>query len=581
MEQIIFKDSKNYIVKTYKNSCPIDFKDKFNNSNFDDILENGYKNISRRFEENPDIFFNDKQFFSEDDFVERYGDPFSEVNMTKEKVFIEEGDEKISIKYKKYNNFRNLGDKYFKVRKTTYFLTFNYRTKIFYYGSITSKKKKIVSKKFNVNPRHHVVLNYISISLYGLEKDKDPFMVFFDKIWEKLGIKNEEYMRYYNQADRYKLTYYIVNNIKIPNKWLKLNDMFYTKKVLKKHNFNLVDVIMKDFNLKGAKIKRMFNSIENLSMSKVCYLYFVLGIDKFNKIPDELFEEKNEQESLNNVGHVVPTIEDWVNSTYFRNTCKKHSQVLSKKEKECIESISKHINTQFIGILSDHVNLKLDLMDNGVDVKFKFKNIDEFHDEHNRFSELLDTYRKGDIVRSYGDYQSIEDMIMFEGKEYYPVVLKTSKEYINESIHQSHCVRTYSERPDSIIISIRQGNKEGNERVTVEYQFRLNNMVIIQERDKYNKTPKQEFSLVSEIILNRLNILYKEGLLTLPKIVKTYPNGRTIESQSTFKRVVNDDNKTVITSITPVWDKDFIGNNDMFYEVVEDLNEQMYLDSFF
>ena len=54
---------------------------------------------------------------------------------------------------------------------------------------------------------------------------------------------------------------------------------------------------------------------------------------------------------------------------------------------------------------------------------------------------------------------------------YYPVLLRKSMDYEKESQHQRNCVRSYSERPDCLIFSIRKGSIDGDERITVEYQY--------------------------------------------------------------------------------------------------------------
>ena len=48
-----------------------------------------------------------------------------------------------------------------------------------------------------------------------------------------------------------------------------------------------------------------------------------------------------------------------------------------------------------------------------------------------------------------------------------PVILQKSEEYVDESIHQSNCVRTYQDRPGSLIISLR---KENGDRASIEYR---------------------------------------------------------------------------------------------------------------
>ena len=95
-------------------------------------------------------------------------------------------------------------------------------------------------------------------------------------------------------------------------------------------------------------------------------------------------------------------------------------------------------------------------------------------------------------------------------------------DYEKESQHQRNCVRGYSERPDCLIFSIRRGSTDGDERITVEYQYRKNEILNVQERARFNETPSLEFSQVAKIQLANINLLYKLGTLKLPKMVNIW-----------------------------------------------------------
>ena len=202
--------------------------------------------------------------------------------------------------------------------------------------------------------------------------------------------------------------------------------------------------------------------------------------------------------------------------------------------------------------LLDHLDMKRELLNLGEDVRLKFTNMSSFNLEHEEFSRLLQSYRKGEVERFYGDVDSLETPIEYEGETYYPILLRKTSDYEKESQHQRNCVRTYAERADCLIFSIRKGSKDGDERITVEYQYRNNEILNVQERAKFNELPSTEFSQVAKIQLANINLLYKLGTLKLPKMVKKYRSGKVIEQESTFKSLEHEGTKVI--AMTPRWD---------------------------
>ncbi len=130
--------------------------------------------------------------------------------------------------------------------------------------------------------------------------------------------------------------------------------------------------------------------------------------------------------------------------------------------------------------------------------------------------------------------------------------MKKTIDYEKESQHQRNCVRTYAERPDCLIFSIRKGSYDGEERSTVEYQYRKNEILNVQEKTRFNTCPDQLFLDVAKIQLSKINLMYKLGTLKLPKMIKTYRNGKTTEQISKFD---NEYNEIIgLSQIIPSWD---------------------------
>ncbi len=90
----------------------------------------------------------------------------------------------------------------------------------------------------------------------------DQYLYFFlEKIWDRMGIENPQNFQWDCMRSFYSLTYYLVNDIKIPNEWKKFTGIFFSKKELQKTNMNLVDAAMNKLRLKGSKVKQIFNEM--------------------------------------------------------------------------------------------------------------------------------------------------------------------------------------------------------------------------------------------------------------------------------------------------------------------------------
>jgi hypothetical protein len=538
-----FIEKKNYRVELYKNFCDID--SKHNNS---------YESV--HFTKNKEKFYTDTQLFSEDDFVKHYGNPCASVFRIRYRFFIEESENKISLKYQLYTKQRRVGGKFFVERKTTEYFSFNLKTKLFYSGTFITKKKQKMGARMKVNPTYVAVQSFLrSVHVDESVKPENHFIFFLEKIWDKLGIENPQDFKWDSPESFYSLTYYLVNGIKIPNNWRKFTGVFFSKKELKKFDMNLVDVAMKKLNLKGSKVKQIFNEMEWIDFDRLYLTYNLLGIDRFNKIENKVFDPYYSDVEIpidmNKMGGSFECFysdKEQSNQYFLSRTL----VPLTPKEKDRILDLMPYFDHYKWRTLIDHLVMKKELMNLGEDVKFKFTNISSFNLEHEEFSRLLQSYRKGEVERYYGDVDSLETPIEHEGETYYPVLLRKTADYEKESQHQRNCVRGYSERPDCLIFSIRKDSTDGDDRITVEYRYKIDEILNVQERARFNETPSLEFSQVAKIQLANINLMYKLGTLKLPKLIKKYRNGRTIEQESTFRSLEHEGTRVI--AMTPHWD---------------------------
>jgi hypothetical protein len=544
-----FVEIKNYRTSLYLNYCDINQKHKH--------VLGLYVETKKK-----DRFYSDTQFYTEEDFVKHFGNPFADVHFDRKRLFIEEGDDKISIKYQVHVKDRRVGSRYFTERKITQYLTFNFKKKMFYSGTFSTKKKQVIGRSMKVNPTYFTIEAFLRNIRIENSVAVDQYLYFFlEKIWDRMGIENPQNFQGDCMRSFYSLTYYLVNSIKIPNNWRKFTGTFFSKKELKKFDMNLVDTAMDKLKIKGSKAKQIFNEMEWIDFDRLYMVYNILGIDRFNKIENKVFDPYYGDETMpmemNRMGGSFECF--YSDKEQFNQYFLGRILVpLTPKEKDRILDLIPYFDHYKWRTLIDHLDMKKDLMNLGEDVKFKFTNISSFNLEHEEFSRLLQSYRKGEVERFYGDVDSLETPIAHEGETYYPVLLRKTEDYEKESQHQRNCVRGYSERPDCLIFSIRKGSTDGDERITVEYQFRQKEVLNVQERARFNGMSPFEFSEVARVQLANINLMYKLGTLKLPKMVKKYRNGKVIEQQSVFNSVdaTVGGEKGRMIRMTPSWDNE-------------------------
>jgi hypothetical protein len=113
--------------------------------------------------------------------------------------------------------------------------------------------------------------------------------------------------------------------------------------------------------------------------------------------------------------------------------------------------------------------------------------------------------------------------------------LTTSKEYNEESSTQSNCVKSYVSRPASIIVSLRNDEKE---RVTIEYQVRkVNDEVVIQRVQSLGKRNTVLESKWDNVLLSLDKIMLsyiKDKNFDFVKVIKENKMGMRFESNSVW-----------------------------------------------
>jgi hypothetical protein len=204
-------------------------------------------------------------------------------------------------------------------------------------------------------------------------------------------------------------------------------------------------------------------------------------------------------------------------------------------------------------------------------VKWKSKTHDEFSQEHYDWSEKYNHYTNGDFTRIYNPkfVKKVNEMILTKDGPYFPEVLLTSKRYNDESFFQSNCVKTYIKRTNSLLISVRRGKGDTEERASIEYEiipFDTCNGICfdlkrVQTLGKHNNRLddswddvlfKLDMKIEKMVTRRMLNTLQIEGEFGGKKVFSDF----TIESRVLYQRETNNSGKNTYDFLS--WKNDSI-----------------------
>ena len=497
---------------------------------------------------------------SEEEFVKYFADVTKGVSMEKLLIVVEEYDNKISYKIYTTTRRRKVGGKYFFVRKSLRYVTYNLNSKNVYTGYRQTSKKKLISKSCRANLFSDIVTPHYIMNEFKTESriaqgfkvtDYKSAVNEMDDLKEKLSqlIFNKTGIKTFKEIsirDIFYKLYLLDNGIKIPNTFRLFQEYFFSKKELKQSK-NLVTAFMNKEGLYGSKVRAYLNKYEDIPFIYLSLIFKVLGVDYFNMV---------NVENLRNSGTI------YIPGSLANNM----NEVLSKRDRyKILVGINEGIS---FSTLLEHFSFREKLKKYNHKFNIKFFDRKSFADEHYEISQVLGSYKNGIIKRNYG--HQIENMVeqsivSMMGIEFFPVLLKTTEDYNSESIVQSNCVRTYVEKPNCLIISLRNGNKNSEDRATLEYQYRRNEIIRIQSRSKYNNDVPPSWEQTLEILDYRISKLYKDGKLTLPSLTKEYPNGVVINRYSVFEKETDVIN--TVHRLTPCWDDSINGDSENFFDL--------------
>lgn len=466
-------------------------------------------------------------FYGEEAFVKNYSNVNSECRFEKSSVKVLLSSEKVSIRFYNYTNYRPIECQYFKKNMFFRFITYDYKKHILYCGNSNKKGKKVYSY-LTKNSWYSKPITSINklINQYmkpngdtfvevdeKTQRVKESFELFFNSIPNiDNSITNPDMKLYKHYLDGLK--------VKLPNNWMVFTPQYpqLTKKIFKKNKFKFIDSYMSLYGLTGSKIKRILHTIKSDSgIYNLMNSLKIFGNDFILSQTDDVIKNIIESRTISEIQTLPYNYELYKNSQYTK-----------RELNNCFEIFKLMINGEVsYHTFFDHIWFKVKLT-NLNPVVWKSKTYDDFNNEHFIWSEKISEFNDPKYKRIY-NLKTI-NIIEEPMDNYYPFILKTYEHYVMESLIQNNCVRTYNNRPESIIISLRKDDINNNERASIEYKISGNENNIkltrVQSLGKHNKKLDDSWLPYLETLDKRVDYLLDKNLFNLPKYIVEYNSNK-------------------------------------------------------
>ena len=474
---------------------------------------------------------------SEEKFVEHYGNPLASLYLNRVIICVTKENNKVSFKIFNYSKTRRVAGKWFKLRTNCKFITFNYKTNALYSGSLDNYHLKRKCRKnirrvlFNSDPINNM-RRYLRESFSSIvDKDKVDIPTIVNQVISTFvnAIPGTELYADLLPEQRIYKRYLDAQGTKVPNNWFELMNAYPQpkKKDLVKCEYKYIDALMRVHNLKGDKVKRVLHNVKSFD-----------GVNNFTNACS-IFGDKF---ILNQPDEFVQLLLEKVQPGFHNNIGK---GLLTKKEFSNFFEIYKLFQKGLVNnnVIEDHFRFYR-LLDEMEPVKWTSRTHDEFVQEHYDWSEKYNHYTNGDFNRIYnrGFVDKINEVILTKDGLYFPEVLITSKRYNNESFFQNNCVKTYIKRVSSILISLRRGEGETEERASIEIEVTpivwpdemYFNLRRVQTLGKRNNKLDNSWDDVLSKLDERIEYIVREKLFDTLQIGGEF-GGRKVFSDYTIK----------------------------------------------
>jgi hypothetical protein len=323
------------------------------------------------------------------------------------------------------------------------------------------------------------------------------------------------------------------NNIKVPNDYEDLMLQWYpTKPYLKKNENKLIVSILDRIGLKSKSIIRLVHANPKIDISKLTLLGKYFGYSNVHKYIHnitpgyfkdnwKLFDDQTNIESMFSV----------LNERFEYDIKDTERSVLLKLINQFFNETEIHPTSikHQIGQFNDHLDLITRIRKHIPEMEIRCQNLKDFHHEHIELSKIERSIKKGySIQYTFKEdlIKRIEEVITQDDSDFCPIILKTDGQYTEEGAHMHHCVATYADRENSIIVSIRESSAEGHERVTCEFNLQKE---LVQAKYFCNAVPPERFEAIIEKLTHRIK-KYKGSIKSLGKEkIPLVINGKVIQ----------------------------------------------------
>ena len=428
---------------------------------------------------------NPLECYDEKSWLEKSVNIFNSAVINRTTIVLEKNKDKVKLSIFKFAKSRKVGHRYFAKYSEDLHITFNTTTKNFFITNSTFlNRKRITSTTKNDFAKIVKVINKLE---YGNILSKRVFLEelqpqtktnklhivdlkeFFKKVEDHLclntGVKfNLSKEGIGDGIGRGILSWFIkVWKIKVPNHYYHYLLCHYPGiRNLRKYKMNLGRAVLGNKELNGKYYIKLINEPSPYNLTDLKKLERLLGARYAKMVPKQFLRLSS----------------NYLDSKYYDDY--EHKPVdLTKYEKlNLIKVLGDVEDPHFLSYIDDHITTKNKLKGFGVDVKIKCKNKKQFNEEHHQWADLVHLCeRNKETIYHYDPtfLESIEKPIthLYKGTrtKYEIKILRTDLEYFNEGQYQHHCVRTYLDRYDSIIISVRRDHTTNPKRMTVEFGF--------------------------------------------------------------------------------------------------------------
>lgn len=321
-------------------------------------------------------------------------------------------------------------------------LTFNLSNGEFDYLFIQDNGKKIVKKhKKNdfklLNESFERSENHRAYWGTEFKKAMDKVSTIFHNKIKQNFKKEYNYTSLFNHKSVYSFMYRLIVNYYLDQRDIKFHDGIYhtiednfpSNKWLKKNDYNFLPAVLDSYGIKSKYFIKELNvnsalKIDLKELKYVCNLFGDNYIDYIKQI-------------------------DWKGmSTYELNLVKKHVLTYDFEKKAIVRVINEYTSKEnvgdyIIGMIYHFMCNKEEIKKMGLDVNFKFNNIDSFYKVYDQINGIIKHKKRGYRLRyslPIEFVKMVENPIILDGHEFIPKILTTEEDFIIEGHQMKNCM---------------------------------------------------------------------------------------------------------------------------------------------